>query len=180
MMKGIIRLSYLKLIDSATIGTWEKLMREDTHREFYMQAQQLYREGKSATFQEMAQNLPNADQLHERVSTAAVNYIRQMEEKTPDVVNMLGKRCIPFRQFQFEMLQSHIRDIQQHRVAIHFYSEPMTWLATVDRHLLLASGDQTKALRQGETVDTDMVAMIQNLSITTFQQASKEHLPILF
>nr|WKN35732.1 hypothetical protein K4G66_25525 [Tunicatimonas sp. TK19036] len=162
MIPGIIHFSYRKLIDSTTIGAWEKYVLKDTHREFYIQAEQLDPSGTYATFQEMAQNLPNADQLHEQVSTAAVNYIRQLEEKIPDVVNMLGKRCMPFRQFQFEILQSHIRDIQQHRVAIHFYSEPMTWLATVDRHLLLASGDQTKALRQGETVDTD-----------------KEHLPIL-
>ncbi len=169
MRKGMIRLSYRKLIDSTASRLWEQYVFEDTYKEFYLQAQQFDQSGKYTTFQEMIKHIPKADQMHYLVSTAAVGYIRQLQERIPDVTNVFGKPCISFKNFRFEMVQSHIRDKKQHQVAIQFYSEPLIWIDTVDKQLLLAPGDQLEALQMGEEVETDLVSMIPHLSISFFK-----------
>jgi len=171
MIKGIIRLVYRKLIDNTASSGWEKYVFEDTHKEFYMQAQQFDRQGTYTTFKEMADNIPKAEQMHYLVSTAAINYIRQLEEKMPDVTNAFGKHCVPFKNFSFEIIRSHIQDKKQHQVAIHFYSESLIWIGSIDKHLLLTLNNQAEALQNGQEVNTEMIVMIPNLSISSFKKA---------
>ncbi|GAB3697584.1 hypothetical protein GCM10027592_21860 [Spirosoma flavus] len=170
MSTRIIRLSYRKLIDASSQKLWDKYVFEDTYMEFYMQAQFYNQENKYATFQELLDNVPNADRLHQQTSTAAVGYIRQLSGIIPDVVNQSGKLCLPFTQFRFDIIHSHVTDKQAHKVAITFFSEPITWIDTVGTTLLIAYGDKLEALRKGDIIDTDMIALQPYLSIAYYQR----------
>lgn len=172
MAKGIIHLSYRKIIDASSQKLWDKYVFDDTYMEFYMQAQFYNQENRYNTFQELLDNVPNADRLHYQTSTAAIGYIRQLNGLVPDIVNTSGKLCLPFTQFKFEIIQSHVQQKEAHRVAILFYSEPLTWLDTIDNTLLIAYGDQREALREGKAVDTDMLTLQPYLSISSFQNES--------
>src|ERR1700712_2957657 len=109
MSKGLIRFCYRKIIDSSSQKLWDKYVFDDTYQEFFMQAQFYNQEKKYNTFQELLANVPNADKLHYLASTAAVGYIQQLKEIMPDIVNIYGKNCLPFKQFKFEIIQSHIQ-----------------------------------------------------------------------
>ena len=167
MFKGIIRLSYRKIIDADSQKLWDKYVFEDTYMEFFMQAQFYNQENKYATFQELLDNVPNADRLHNLTSSAAVGYIRQLNQIIPDIANRSGKLCLPFSQFKFEIVHSHVQDKNAHRVAIQFFSDPLTWLGTIQDTMLIAYGDQREALAQGMEVETDTIALQPYLSISS-------------
>lgn len=169
MPKGIIRLSYRKIIDASSQKVWDKYVFEDTYQEFYMQSQFYNQENKYSTFQELLENVPNADRLHYLTSTAAIGYIRQLNQIIPDIANHAGKLCLPFTQFKFEIVHSHVREKEAHKVAIYFYSDPLTWLDTVDKSLLIAYGNQRELLQAGKEVETDMIVMQPYLTISFFQ-----------
>lgn len=170
MAKGLIKLSYRKIIDAASTGMWDKHVFADTHREFYMQAQFFDQQNKYSTFREIVENIPKADQMHYLVSTAAVGYIRQLNERIPDVINPFGKLVIPFKNFRFEIIQSHRKNKEHHKVAIYFYSDTLTWIDSLDHHLLVAIGDKFDALNKGHEVETETVLLKPGLTICSYQK----------
>ncbi len=171
MAKGVIQICYRKIIDATSASIWDKYVFEDTYKEFLMQVQQFDQQQKYATFQEILKNTPKADQMHYLVSTAAIGYIRQLNERMPDVVNVFGKPCVPFKNFRFEIIQSHVKNKDLHKVVIYFYSEPITWIDTISHNqLLFAPGDQLEALANRKKVETEMMVLSPNISITSYQQ----------
>lgn len=171
MAKGIIRLTYRKIIDASAQKLWDKYVFDDTYMEFFMQAQFYNQENKYSTFQELLDNVPNADRLHYQTSTAAIGYIRQLNGLIPDIANTSGKLCLPFTQFKFEIIQSNVQNKEAHKVAILFYSDPLTWIDTLSNTLLIAYGDQRDALREGKEVETDMITLQPYLSISSITNA---------
>jgi len=169
MAKGIIRFCYKKIIDISAEKQWEKYVFEDTYREFFMQSQFYNQEGKYHTFQELIANVPGADKLHYLVSTAAINYIRQLNDLIPDIANAHQQLCLPFKNFRFEIIQSHTKRKEEHKVAIYFYTEPIIWIDTIDTQLLIAYGNQNDKVRNGEEIQTDLITMKSFLSISSFQ-----------
>lgn len=169
MVKGLIRLSFCKIIDASSQSAWDRAVFEDTYQEFFMQAQ-LYNQGdKYQTFQELLANVPNADQLHYLTSRVAMGYLKQLNQVIPDVVNASGRPCIPFTQFKFEILASHVQKQKDHKIAIFFYSDLLTWLDTVGHQLLICYGNQREALQAGQEVSTDLIALQTNLNIWSYQ-----------
>ncbi|MFT3702587.1 MAG: hypothetical protein QM802_09465 [Agriterribacter sp.] len=138
MNRQTITLCYKKVIDSASQHAWDKLVFEDTYMEFKMQSQLYNAEKKYQTFKELMQHVPNADKLHFLVSAAAVNYIKQLGDRIPDLTDMVGKRFLPFQHFQFEIINSHTSNKAAHSIAIYFYSDPLIWHHTVGDCLLLS------------------------------------------
>ncbi len=76
---------------------------------------------------------------------------------------------LPTNPHEQRNLASHVQRKEAHRVAISFYSDPLTWIDTVDGRLLIAYGDQRDALQSGQPVSTDLVALQPNLSIWSYQ-----------
>lgn len=169
-MKGVIRLCYSKVIHENCSTSWEKNVFEATHKEFYMQAQQFDQQKKHSTFQEMVVNIPRAEGMHYLVSTAAKGYILQLNNWVPEVANASGKLCLPFKNFKFEILQSHVSDKSQHRIAIHFYSEPLLCVGTIESRLVFASANQQKAYEAGKDIETDTLLFRPGLSISSFRK----------
>jgi len=167
MTKGLIQMCYRKIIDNNAQKAWDQYVFEDTYMEFFMQAQTYNQGGKYSTFQEITENIPAASNLSYLVSTAAINYIRQLKDVVPDIANAYGKLCLPFKRFKFEIIHSDIREKSSHKVAVYFYSEPITWIDTVDGKLLIAYGDQREAIRSGVEVETDMLALQPYLTISS-------------
>jgi hypothetical protein len=166
-----IRLCYRKIIDSDSPKAWDKAVFDATHLEFYMQAQRIDPDGKFSTFGELLLNIPNADQLHYLASTAAIGYIRQLNDVMPDITNAYGKLCLPFKNFKFEIIDSHIEIKTSHKIAIWFYSEPLQWIDTVGNQLLI-SYQETNLLEPGKEIETDMITIAPFLSISHFTPAA--------
>lgn len=169
MVKGLIQLSYRKIIDVTSQKLWDKYVFDDTYQEFFMQAQFYNQAGTYATFQELIDHVPNADRLHYLTSQAAIGYIRQLTKTIPDIANVSGKLCLPFTNFRFEIIQSHVQQKDAHKIAIYFFSDPLTWIDTIDNHLLIAYDDQRTTPWEGRHVATDLIALQPYLSISSFQ-----------
>lgn len=168
-MKGLIQLCYRKIIDASSKKAWDRYVFEDTWMEFFMQAQTYTQDGRYHTFQEISDKIPAAGNMTYMVSTAAINYIRQLNEIVPDIANVYGKLCLPFKRFKFEIIHSDIRDKSAHKVAIYFYSEPITWIDTLDGKLLVAYGDQREALKSGLEVETELIGPQPYLNISSIR-----------
>lgn len=117
----------------------------------------------------MKAHLPTADELQYLVSTAAAGYLQQLNKMIPDVVNVAGQPCLPFHQFQFEIVQSHIQDKRQHQAMIHFHSEPLLWIDSLDHYLIFADGSQSEKYTSGQEIETDTLVFRLGLSIRKFQ-----------
>lgn len=174
MTKGLIQLCYRKIIDADTQKTWDKYVFEDTWMEFFMQAQTYNQEGQYSTFQEITENVPAASNLNYLVSTAAINYIRQLKDIVPDIANVYGKLCLPFNRFRFEIIHADLKDKDGYKIAVYFYSEPVTWIDTLDGKLLIAYGDQRENLQSGVEVETEMIALQPYLNISSVILGSKK------
>ncbi|CAG5010284.1 hypothetical protein DYBT9275_04682 [Dyadobacter sp. CECT 9275] len=169
-MPRIIRLCYRKIIDIDSRKPWDQAVFNDTHLEFYMQAQRLDQEGRFKTFRELIDNVPDSQHLHYLTSTEAIGYIRQLNDIVPDIANVSGKLCLPFQNFRFEILDSHTEQKERHKISIWFYSDPVTWIDTIGDKLLIAYGDRTQALDSGQEVETDLIPLVPYLTISHYTQ----------
>lgn len=165
MQARLIQITYRKIIDAAASGPWDKLVWESTWSEYQLQVQNFDKDKRFSLFSELLHQVPAAEKLHFLVSASVTGYLRQLNGKIPDMVNSLGLHFLPFRQYRFELIESGIRDQQQHRVAIRFVSEPLWWLDTVGNRLLLATG----APQDDTSWATEMLELSPFVSISSLK-----------
>lgn len=164
-MKRKITLCYRKIVDINSTSTWERLVFTDSFTEFKMQSQYYNQEGKYYTFAELLHHIPNADKLHFLVSGAVINYIKQLNEIIPDITNNLGLHFLKFNQFRFEIINSDLRNIDKHVVAINFYSEELLHIDQIGDYLLTAKASNI----ENKPMLTDMFIITPYLTIYSVQ-----------
>lgn len=155
MAKGIIRLCYRKIINASSQKVWDQYVFESSYKEFLMQSQLYNQEKKYNSFAELLINVPGAERLHFLVSAAITGYVQQLKGKVPDILNNLGKHFLEFLNYQFEIINSDIKNKATHQVAINFFSEPMTWHDTIGNYLLVSP------LNSGENQDGVLTHLVQ-------------------
>lgn len=165
MAERTIILCYRKLIDANSATAWEKMLWQDSYKEFKMQFQLYNQEKKYHQLSEVIDSVKGAGQLHFLVSAAAVGYIRQLDEMVPDILNSLGVPFLHFGQFRFEILCADDRDIASYKIAIWFYCKPLTWHNTIANYLLVSEQKPAQAV----VMETNMVAMQPALGIHSIQ-----------
>jgi len=137
-MKRIVRFCYRKIIDASSENQWDKYVFESSYKEFLMQSQFYNQEKKYNSFSELINNIPSSEKLHFLVSTSVIGYLKQLNGIIPGITNNLGKQFLKFNNFQFEIIESDIKNKQAHRIAINFYSDHMNWHDTIDNYLLVS------------------------------------------
>lgn len=150
-----------------SIGTWERLVFTDSFTEFRMQSQYFNQESEYYTFAELLRHVPNAEKLHFLVSGGIINYVKQLNQVIPDVTNNLGLHFLKFNQFRFEIINSDLRSIDKHVVAINFYSEQLEHIDQIGAYLL-TSKINISDNENGEVL-TDMFAITPYLTIHSIQ-----------
>jgi len=134
----MIRLCYRKVIDINSTKPWDKLVFEDTYKEFLMQAQLYNQEKKYFSFSDIITHVPAAEKLHFLVSAAVIGYLQQLNGKVPDLLNNLGRLFLPFKNFRFEIINSNIKDKTKHQVGLNFFTDHLVWHDTINNQLLLS------------------------------------------
>jgi len=155
MQKKIIRFCYRKIIDADSQGAWEKYVFESSYTEFLMQSQLYNQEKKYSSFAEILHHVPAAEKLHFLVSAAVTGYVQQLKGIIPGVLDNLGRHFLSFDSYRFEIINSDIKNKSQHKVAINFISQPMTWHYTIDNYMLVSEKGQTS------TEDGELTHMIE-------------------
>jgi hypothetical protein len=168
MSKGIIRLGLQKVIEEAPASLWDKFVFDATWMEYRMQAANFNQQSRATLFTTIVRENANAEKLHDAVSTAAIGYIRQLQDVIPGLVNAHGKNIIPFKNFKFNIIQSDMVDSTLHKVEIIFISEPLTLIDVFNNQYLIAVGDKQQQLLEGKEVQTELIAQVDWLSIYSF------------
>ena len=140
----MIRLCYRKVIDINSTKPWDKLVFEDTYKEFLMQSQLYNQEKKYFSFSDIITHVPAAEKLHFLVSAAVIGYLQQLHGKVPDLLNNLGRLFLPFKNFRFEIINSNIKDKTKHQVGLNFFTDHLVWHDTINNQLLLSIPGNTE------------------------------------
>lgn len=136
--KRTITFCYRKIIDAASVKTWDKYVYESSYNEYRMQAQLYDQEKKYSSFSDLVQQVPAAERLHFLVSAAVTGYVQQLGGKVPDITDNLGRTCLSISDYRFEIINSDIKNKEMHRVAINFFSKPLFWHDSVGQNLLVS------------------------------------------
>ena len=168
MQNKIIRLCYRKIIDAAAQKQWDKNVWEDTCRELFMQVQIYNAEKKYKLYSELLKGVKEAEKLPYLVSTALVGYLKQLNGIIPDITNVTGKTCLPFRNYKYDIIESDLANEAQHKIAIDFISEPLIWHDTIDNKLLISVNDNRD--ENDGAILTDMIEMQPFLSIFSIKK----------
>jgi len=154
-------------MDAASVKPWDKIVFEDSYREFKIQAQMVAQGTPYTTYGELLVNVPNTARLAGLVAPAITGYVQQLNETVPDILNNLGRRFLKFKNFRFELINSSITDKSKHQVAINFYTEPLQWHDTIQNFLLVS--DASAELADGAEVNTNLFELQPYLNIQTLK-----------
>ncbi|MDI3321514.1 hypothetical protein [Pinibacter soli] len=136
MKQRIITLCYRKMIDANCSDEWSKNVFAATYQEFKMQAQFYNQQKKHTTYKQLIEEVQGANKLNFLVSAAIIEYLKELNDQVPDVVNNLGRSFLRFKNFQFEINKSDITNSASHVVAIYFMSQPLIWHDTVGDQMI--------------------------------------------
>lgn len=157
-----IRLAYRMVIDYQSNSLWEKYVFEDTYAEYKMQHQTFdNKENPSQTFKELRRKNVNADQMHFLVSTAATHYIEQLNNNIYQIKDHLGSSYLTFEFFKFEIINSDIQNIENHKIGITLYSPVLRYLDKFNDLILISQN-----IIDDENIETLMFQLRPNLSIS--------------
>ncbi|WP_258099588.1 hypothetical protein [Marinoscillum pacificum] len=168
-MKGQVKLCYRKLVTSESKSAWEKGVFEDSFREFLIQSQQFDTDGSLRTFAQFEQSSIDMVKFNYLVSTSIVGYLRGLNGMMPDHYNVLDQACVPFKNYQFEIVKSDLDDKSAHVITINFYSDWLTWIDNINGQLLFTDGDKQLSILRGEEIFTHMVSLGENFQICQFK-----------
>ena len=132
----IIQLSFRQIISSSDVGEFENAIRRATYNEFLLKSQVYNQENKFTRFTEMVVADGRANSLHYKSGFVIEPWILKFRYQIPHLKDHGGK-SIPFVNYRFELIESSISDFEQHKVAIHYETNPYTWLATLGNAVVL-------------------------------------------
>ncbi|HEX5154553.1 MAG TPA: hypothetical protein VFW07_24070 [Parafilimonas sp.] len=167
MERALIQLAYRQVITEQGKSPFEQNAWLVSYNEFLLKSQAYNLDRKFNTFREMVNNDGRANSLHYKLSFPVLPFIEQLQKKIPLLKDNAGKNIV-FDTWQFELVDSDIRNRSQHTIAIHYHTDIITVIETLGEYMLLASGDRSDNLT--DIPDCFVLKMQDRLSITKFQQ----------
>jgi len=169
MYKAKIKLVYKQVIDAHSESAFEKAIIQASYQEFLLKSQAYNRDGKFKTFSRMKANDGRANSLHYKLSFSVLHFIEQLDNKIPLLKDNLGNK-LAFETAAFELIESHIEDMQLHKVALNYQTETLMLIDFMGEYLLL-----TKDIPAGsEPANTLVIKLQPDLSIATYQEIVEE------
>lgn len=162
-MKGIIQIGNPRSISQASTDAWDKAVWASTHFEYKLQVQNYPEYKQNSLYTELVKLQPKASRLSYMVSAGAINYLKNLGGKMPGVLNNLGQPALSFKQYRFELVESHLTDASLHSVQLYLLSEPLVWIDTIGDQLLIAPETAT-----GEYIP-QLIRLGNSLSIDSFK-----------
>lgn len=167
MQPSLIKLTYRHIIDISSADNFSKAALQLSHEEFKMKSQAYNTEGKLITFSEMKKHDGRANSLHYKCSFAIAGLIESLNKKIPFLTDALG-RPVEFDVFSFELIESDINDLQQHKAAVHFITEPLKVVSLLGEYLALAKESTVTDNTLGFT-DAFTIKMQEGLAVSAYR-----------
>jgi hypothetical protein len=165
MCKAKIKLVYRQVIDESSQSGFEKAIFHASYQEFLLKSQAYNPEAKFKTFSKMKANDGRANSLHYKLGFAVTHFIVQLNNRIPLLKDNLGNK-MSFEIARFELIESHIDDISLHKIAINYEVAILNLVELFGEYMLLSRNEAA----EGEPVETFVLRMQPDLSITSYQQ----------
>jgi hypothetical protein len=174
MFKAKIKLVYKQVIDESSASSFEKAIFHASYQEFLLKSQAYNREGKLKTFGKIKAVDGRANSLHYKLNFSVAHFIAQLNNKMPLIKDNLGNKLF-FEFADFELIESHIEDIAQHKLAIHYETSELKLVEIFGEYMLLTTGD----VSPDQPVETFILRMQPNLSIKSYQEETNAQLKLI-
>lgn len=161
MGSSMIKLAIRQVIDAHTSGAFARQVFRDSYAEFLLQSQVYNPDEVFSTFAEIVAHQPKANSLHYKTGFAVGLYIRSLNNLVPDTWDLSGNTQLAFEKHQFKIIASSIRDPQQHKVAILYYTADLLLHRVIGEYLLLGTNNST---------DTFMLKLSDQVTICNYQE----------
>jgi hypothetical protein len=167
MQKALIKLAYRQVINEQSRSIFERNVFIASYNEFLLKSQTYNQERKFRSFKEMVNSDGRANSLHYKLSFPVLPFIELLHKKIPSLKDNAGKQ-IPFDHWQFELIDSDIKNKNMHTVAVNYFTDTITVLETLGEYMLLSLGDKSDCIN--DVSETFVLKVQDGLSITKFQQ----------
>ncbi len=164
MNKGVITISYRQVIDHSSNTAFARNVYHLSYQEFLLKSQVYNTGAELKTFSQMKAKDGRANSLHYKSGFAASGHIEALKGNVPGIADEAGA-SLQFETYRFELLESNIEQIEEHRVAIHYITGVLTLIAVIGDRLLLAYGNQLSKLEAGESVSTFLLTLQPGINI---------------
>lgn len=165
MQLSKVTLAYRQVITISHEGELERRILSASYQEFLLKSQAYNPDSVFNTFKEMVANDGRANSLHYKCGFAIGNHIELMRNQMPGLTTSLGDTVV-FDNYEFKLIDSHIRNYAAHAIAIIYYTNELALLSEIGGYLLL-SNDLSSVLEQPR--ETFLIKMQDNLSIVSYR-----------
>ena len=144
MAQAFVTLAYKQLIDANASAAFEKGIWQASYQEYLLKSQAYNPEGKFKTFTELKNNDGRANSLHYKSGFAVDGFIETLNKQIP-VIKTTLQEPIRFSSYKFEIIESNITNIQEHKVGITYYTGALMFHAVIANSLLLSDINDSDA-----------------------------------
>ena len=164
MVKSLIKISSKQIITTNSKSDFETSVFKVSYNLFLIASQEYNVEGQFTTFEEMMKNETRASSLHYKCGDAVKEIVRSLNNKIPTLYDTLGRPNITFKEYEFEIIQSDIQNIEKHMVAITYTTSELILLNTFGNYLLLSKGNNFQNSSK-DCLDTFTLELKETISI---------------
>jgi len=164
MFRAKIKLVYRHEISEKWESQFEKAIFQASYQEFLFKSQAYNPDGRFKSFSQMKENDGRANSLHYKLGFSVLHFISLLGNKMPVVIDNLCEK-ISFETPRFELIESNVDDISQHKIAIFYKTAELLLVDFLGEYLLLSQGHSA----ENETAGTFVVQLQPNLSIVSYQ-----------
>lgn len=158
-----ITLHYKKTIDKNNTKQWERQVWEASFLEYRMKAQFYDSDIQYPIFKDLIFAKPESQKLHYLTSLGCLGLIQRLNNFFPDIVDTLGKRSIPFLQYDFKILSANFNKKEDFVIQLDLVSTTLLYIESIADTLWLGLPNSNT----DEKLETIMVKLQNNLMINS-------------
>lgn len=138
-----ITLNFKKSIDKSTTKNWERQVWEAAFLEYRMKAQFYDSDIQFPIFKDLISAKPEAQKLHYLTSLSCLSHIQMLHNFFPDIVDLLGRRSVPFSQYNFKILYADFNKKEDFVIQLDFISTSLFYIDSIADTLWLGLPDSS-------------------------------------
>jgi hypothetical protein len=158
-----ITLHYKKTIDKNSTKKWERQVWEASFLEYQMKAQFYDSDIQFPIFKDLILANSESQKLHYLTSLGCLGLIQRLNNYFPDIVDTLGKRSVPFLQYDFKILSANFNKKEDFVIQLDFISTALLYIESITDTLWLGIPDSISEKK----METIMIKLQNNLMINS-------------
>ncbi|WP_428327506.1 hypothetical protein [Mucilaginibacter sp.] len=171
MHKAKIKLVFKQVIDASADSGFEKAILNASYQEFLLKSQAYNLNCAFKTFSDIKANDGRSNSLHYKLGFSVGHFISRLNNNIPLLKDNLGNK-ISFETMRFELIESHMEDIAQHKVALNYETGFFTLVEVMGEYMLLTKSD----LNEYTLAETFILRMQPDLSIISYHEVAQPQL----